>query len=202
MNKFEQGLTKYFSLADLEKIQQVQVGIGGAGGLGGNCACHLVRCGFKRLVIADYDVVDYSNLNRQFYFLHQVGQLKVEALADNLRAINPDVQVITVAGRLDQARMAEVFAHCQAVVEAFDDVIYKRMMVETFLPTDKLLVAASGIGGFGQSDDIRVRQVKKNFYLVGDMVSGVGADCPPLSPRVNIVAAKQADVVLSWVLGQ
>lgn len=202
MNKFEQGLTKYFAPASLKKMQRVQVGIAGAGGLGANCAVHLVRCGFKKLVIADHDLVDYSNLNRQFYFLHQVGQLKVEALADNLRAINPDVEVVTVGKRLDQTLMAEVFNHCQVVVEAFDDAVCKRIMVETFLPTDKLLVAASGIGGWGQSDDIKIRRVKKNFYMVGDMVSAVGESCPPLSPRVNIVAAKQADVVLNWVLSQ
>ena len=54
-----------------------RVGIAGAGGLGSNCAAHLVRAGMKKLVIADFDVVNESNLNRQFFFRNQLGQKKV-----------------------------------------------------------------------------------------------------------------------------
>ena len=52
----------------------MKVGIAGAGGLGSNCAAALVRTGFRHIKIADFDVVDYSNLNRQFYFLQQAGR--------------------------------------------------------------------------------------------------------------------------------
>ncbi|MBM7855436.1 sulfur carrier protein ThiS adenylyltransferase [Desulfohalotomaculum tongense] len=200
MSSFKEALNKYLGPENLKKIQSVKVGIAGAGGLGSNCAQHLVRSGFSNFVLADFDVVDYSNLNRQFYFSNQVGQLKVLALEANLKQINPGIDVIAVAEKLDQSSIKQVFADCHVVVEAFDDASCKRMLVEAFIYTDKLLVAASGIAGWGKSDDIKVRRVKDNFYIVGDMVSAVREDCPPMSPRVNIVAAKQADVVLSWVL--
>ncbi|MBP5226911.1 MAG: ThiF family adenylyltransferase, partial [Kiritimatiellae bacterium] len=62
-------------------LDRARVGIAGAGGLGSNCAMHLVRAGLTRLVIADFDIVNESNLNRQFYFRDQLGQKKVTALA-------------------------------------------------------------------------------------------------------------------------
>ncbi|MCL5290902.1 MAG: thiamine phosphate synthase, partial [Firmicutes bacterium] len=48
---------------------------------------------------------------------------------------------------------------------------------------------------------IKIRQVKENFYLVGDRVSEVQPHCPAMAPGVVITAAKQADVVLSYFLG-
>jgi len=66
MNEFEIGLMSYLGREKLEKLGKVKVGIAGAGGLGSNCALHLVRSGFKNLKIVDFDVVEPSNLNRQF----------------------------------------------------------------------------------------------------------------------------------------
>ena len=74
----------------------MRVGIAGAGGLGSNCAWMLVRSGFTDFVIVDHDRVEASNLNRQFFFARQVGMPKVQALSENLLAINPDVKVMTM----------------------------------------------------------------------------------------------------------
>lgn len=202
MNHFEKALEKHLGVDNLRAIQGVQIGIAGAGGLGSNCAVHLVRSGFKQLVLVDYDQVDYTNLNRQFYFLNQVGAPKVHALKENLIKINPDIEISAIIRKLDASNIKETFKNCHVVVEAFDNAACKRMIVETFMQSNKLLVAASGIAGWGQSDDIKVRKIRENFYLVGDMVSAVGEDCPPVSPRVNVVAAKQADVVLNYVLNK
>lgn len=199
-NSFNKALKECLGEENWRKVQQVKVGIAGAGGLGSNCAQHLVRCGFKQLVLADFDRVDYSNLNRQFFFQEQVNLLKVNALKSNLQQINPAAQIEAVPEKLTKNNMMKVFDRCQVVIEALDNAQCKRELVEVFINTGKLLVTASGIAGWGKSDDIRVRRVRDNFYIIGDMVSEVGKNCPPVSPRVNIAAAKQADVVLSWVL--
>jgi sulfur carrier protein ThiS adenylyltransferase len=64
---------------------------------------------------------------------------------------------------------------------------------------DKFVVAASGLGGVGASDNLKVHRVKKNLVIIGDLNSDI-ASMPALSPRVNIVAAKQADTVLDYVI--
>ena len=201
MNDFEKALAETLGQENLAQIQSVKVGIAGAGGLGSNCALFLVRCGFKRFRLVDFDVVEYSNLNRQFFFAAQIGCKKVDALKENLLLINPDLEIETLPEKIEQGTARELFVDCDAVVEALDQAESKRMLVEATMNSDKLLVAASGLAGWGRIDDIKVHRVKDNFYLVGDLVSEVGYGCPVLAPGVNVAAAKQADVVLSYFLG-
>jgi sulfur carrier protein ThiS adenylyltransferase len=201
MNAFEQALLRYISPENLAKIQSIKVGIAGAGGLGSNCATALVRTGFRNFRIIDFDVIEGSNLNRQFYFSQQVGQLKVETLQQNLALINPTVNIEALAMRVEADNVAGLFADCDVVVEAFDRAEYKKLIVESYIGSGKLLVAASGLAGWGDSDRIKVRRVKDNFYLIGDLETGIAPDRPPLAPCVAIAAAKQADVIVSYVLG-
>ena len=91
-------MNTYLTKTEREILEDAKVGIAGAGGLGSNCAMHLVRAGVKRLVIADFDVVSESNLNRQFFFRDQLGMKKVEALKANLLRINPEAEVEIASG--------------------------------------------------------------------------------------------------------
>src|SRR5580704_15932635 len=93
MNLFEQGLLKYLKPEQLTLIQSKKIGIGGAGGLGSNCAMMLVRTGFKHLEIIDQDVIDASNLNRQQYFPDEIGLPKVDTLKKRLLDINPEADI-------------------------------------------------------------------------------------------------------------
>ncbi|MGL1863891.1 MAG: sulfur carrier protein ThiS adenylyltransferase ThiF [Pseudodesulfovibrio sp.] len=200
MNRTERGIAVYIGEERLRYLQSITVGIAGAGGLGSNCAMHLVRSGFKHFVLTDFDRVDESNLNRQAYTMNQVGQLKVMALSENLKAVNPDLDIDVRAGEVTPDNMEALFMHCDVIVEAFDDPMVKKVLVETFLATDKLVVAASGIGGTGDSDAMVTRKVRDNFYMIGDMTTECSMEDPPLSPKVAIAAAKQADVVLNYYL--
>jgi len=202
VNLTEQGLAVYLGDERLAYLQKVTVGIAGVGGLGSNCAMHLVRSGFKRFVLVDFDRVDESNLNRQAYQLDQVGQLKVMALSRNLMAVNPDIDLDIRTVEVKPDNMSAIFMNCDVVVEAFDEPFVKKAFVETFLSTDKLIVTASGIGGTGNADAIVTRKVRDNFYMIGDMETECSVENPPLSPKVSIAAAKQADVVLRYYLDQ
>ncbi len=199
MNKFEESLRKYLSEDDLHKLGAVRIGIAGCGGLGSNCAFNLVRSGFKKFVIADFDKVESSNLNRQFYFLDQVGEEKVEALKLNLSKINPDVEIDTLVERIEPGNSPDIFKDCDIIVEAFDKAECKSMLVEELLPSGKLIVSASGLAGYGRTDEITVNRLKDNLVVVGDLKTGIN-ESPPLSPRVNVAAAKQADIILEYIL--
>ena len=145
--------------------------------------------------------MEFSNLNRQAFFNDQVGQYKAEALAANMRAVNPDLDLDIYVERVDVARVKKLFGDCDAVVEAFDRAAAKKRLVEALLPLGRLVVSASGIGGCGDGDALATRKVRDNFYLIGDGVTECSLDTPPLSPRVGIAAAKQADVILAHFLG-
>jgi sulfur carrier protein ThiS adenylyltransferase len=199
LNVFEKKMLDQLGRRAFNKVRSVKVGIAGAGGLGSNCAFNLVRAGFKNLKIVDFDKVEHSNLSRQFYFMDQIGMDKVKALEENLFRINPAVNVETRVRKIAKSNVRELFDDCDIVVEAFDRAEYKSMIVEELLPTGKFIVSASGLGGYGRSDEIKVNRVKDNLVIVGDLRTDI-EDAPPMSPRVNIAAAKQADVVLEWVL--
>ena len=202
MNSFEESLIRVFGEHGLRKIQSATVGIAGLGGLGSNCAACLVRSGFRKLVLADFDKVEHSNLNRQFYFLDQVGMPKTDSLETNLLRINPDLDITLVTQKISADNAVVIFEKCGAVIEAFDKAEYKCFMAEAFMGSGKLFVGASGLAGWGDSDALRVRKIKDNCFLVGDGCSEVTTALPPCAPYVSIVAAKEADIVLSWVLEQ
>lgn len=192
-------LIKKLGKENFRRLREVRVGIAGVGGLGSNCAAHLVRVGFHRLKLVDFDVVEAGNLDRQFYFADQVGIYKVEALRQNLLRIAPDLDLELEVRKIEKAQAGDLFHRCDVVAECLDSPEAKSLLVAELLPLGKLIVAVSGLGGYGLSDAIRVQTVRENLVLIGDLQSDV-AFRPPLSPRVNIAAAKQANEILDRVL--
>jgi sulfur carrier protein ThiS adenylyltransferase len=196
---FRANLINKMGKMNFDKVRSVRVGIAGAGGLGSNCALNLVRVGFEKLTIVDFDRVDPSNLDRQFYFLDQVGMYKVEALKINLRRINPGLDLKIIKEKIEKNNVKGVFADCDIVAECLDTAVYKKTLLEELLVMKKFVVAVSGLGGIGSSDDIKTRRVKEDLVMIGDLKSDI-CQTPALSPRVNVAAAKQADIILEHVL--
>ncbi|MBP5233991.1 MAG: sulfur carrier protein ThiS adenylyltransferase ThiF [Planctomycetes bacterium] len=195
------GVNPYLSENERAVLESARVGVAGLGGLGSNVLCHLARAGARRFVAADFDVVAASNLNRQFYFADQVGMKKVEALAANLRRIDPELELDFRDLRLTAENLPGFFAGCDVVVEAFDQAEAKAMLIGAMAKTGVPVVAASGLAGFGESNAIRLRQVNDQLYIVGDLTRGVGAGLAPASPRVGIAAAMEANAVVAILLG-
>lgn len=182
-------------------LEHARIGVAGLGGLGSNVLCHLVRAGVRRFTAADFDVVAASNLNRQFFFADQVGRKKTAALAENLRRIDPELELDFRDLKLTGENIQELFADCDVVVEAFDKADAKTMLIGALANSGIPVVAASGLAGFGKSNDIRVRKAGKKLYLIGDLVSGISAELAPASPRVGIAAAMEANTVVAILLG-
>jgi len=184
-----------------DRLKGKTVGIAGCGGLGSNCAVALARVGVGTLVLADFDVITESNLNRQYFFLDQVGLLKTEALKTNIGRINPEVRVIVHNGMLTPDNIPAIFRDCDVIVEAFDLADQKQMLIETVLSVlqEKYLVLGLGMAGWGLSNELMVRASDK-MYICGDGISEISSDHPPLAPRVGIVANQQANVVLEILL--
>jgi molybdopterin/thiamine biosynthesis adenylyltransferase/rhodanese-related sulfurtransferase len=94
----------------------------GAGGLGCPLALYLAAAGVGRIGLVDDDVVDVSNLQRQIlYRTSDVGRLKVEAAAERIEALNPDVRVDQFALRLDSSNALEIFDEYDVIVDGTDN---------------------------------------------------------------------------------
>ncbi len=188
----------------IEHLSGFRVGIAGAGGLGSNCAISLARTGVGTIVIADFDIVEASNLTRQYYFSDQVGLMKVVALRQNISRINNKITVIAHQKKLDRTNIESVFSGCDVVVEAFDSPEMKEMLIETLhnVMPGIPVVAASGVAGWGKNDEIRCREVDSNFYVCGDEKYDVSETMPALSPKVGIVANMQANTVIGILMNK
>ncbi len=182
-----------------DKIKNATVGIAGLGGLGSAIAVALARIGIGKLILADYDVVEPSNLNRQQYFIDQLGMTKAEALEANLNRINPYVQCEAQCVRVTPENIPELFGEVDVMVEAFDRADQKAMLLQSF--EGKPIVAASGLAGYGPGDTIGVRKMGGNIYIVGDLETGAEPGCGLMAPRVGIAAHMQANLVLRILLG-
>jgi sulfur carrier protein ThiS adenylyltransferase len=196
----------YLTLMHFEEIKQhlgmFRVGIAGAGGLGSNCAVALARSGVGTIVVADYDVVEEGNLNRQYYFSDQLGLLKVKALKDNIARINPGTVVVSVAIMLDRHNITGVFAGCDVIVEAFDTAEMKEIITEVVqvrMPGIPLIIG-SGLGGYASAEELRCRKIDEYLYVCGDESTVADDENPPLAPRVGIVANMQANTVLEILM--
>lgn len=180
------------------------VGIAGVGGLGSAVATALARIGIGHLILADFDVVEPSNLNRQQYFVDQLGMAKVEALAETLRRVNPYIRLSTHRVLLDPDNLPVIFAPCSVVVEAFDRAEMKAMLVDTVM--EKLpgatVVAASGVAGYGSNNSIQTRRLNRRLYLVGDGNSEAAPGNGLMAPRVGIAACQQANQAVRLILGE
>lgn len=186
------------------KIENARIGIAGLGGLGSTVAIHLARLGVGSLVLADFDVVDVSNLHRQQYNIEHIGMLKTEAIAEQLYAINPFIKIELHSERLTAENASRIFNDCIVVCEAFDYADQKAMLIETLLADlpDTKVISGSGMAGIGSANSIETTRPFANLYVCGDKVSSTDNEGSLISPRVGVCAGHQATMALRLILGE
>lgn len=185
-----------------ERMQQASVGIAGLGGLGSSVAVALARMGVGTLVVADFDVVEPSNLNRQQYFLEHLGMPKTEAMAQILASVNPHVQVVLRELVIDRSNLVSVFKDVDILVECFDRADQKVMILEAaeeLLP-EVYFIGASGLAGYGNSNSIRSRRLGEKVFLIGDLTLAAEPGRGLMAPRVGIAAHHQANLAVSLIM--
>ena len=187
-----------------EKLDAGFVTICGLGGLGSNIAVSLARIGVGHLRLVDFDNVDWTNLNRQSYFVEHVGVKKTDALKGFLMKINPFLTYETVTARVTPKNLASCVGDATIICEAFDKADQKAMLAREVRcqKPDAYLVSGSGMAGFGTTGLMKVREVSPLFYLCGDSVSAPKPGAGLMAPRVAICSAMMANVVTWLLLGK
>jgi sulfur carrier protein ThiS adenylyltransferase len=159
----------------------------------------LVRSGIRNLEILDYDVVEPSNLNRQQFFLSDIGKTKVRILKNRLLQINPEAKIKVSKVRWSKTSGDKFFRACDFVVEAFDRVESKHQFVEFYQDRAAVVVSGTGLAGISPDRPLKVQRAG-NIYFVGDQKSGISKHCPPMAPRVTACAALMAEIILNLTL--
>lgn len=169
-------VNSYLTEQEKSILEHAVIGIAGAGGLGSNCAMHLVRSGVRKFVIADFDTVSAGNLNRQFFFTDQIGRSKVEALAENLRRIEPSLELELHSCRLTAENMPAIFSGCDIVVECFDDPDSKMTLIRLMSENGRTVVGGKRNCGLGEKQCRQTAQGRREL-LPWSAIS------PPASPK-------------------
>jgi sulfur carrier protein ThiS adenylyltransferase len=201
MPSFENDFFLKRDPAILAALRKSTVGIAGAGGLGSNVAVALARSAVGRLIIADFDMVEIPDLNRQYYFIDQVGKPKVEALAENLNRISPFTTYETHNIKIIPENVGSIFGPADILVEAFDVAGQKQMLVERWLTLfpQKPIIIGSGLAGLGANERLHQRELG-SLYIIGDETTECDAGLFPMAPRVAIVANMQANLALELLV--
>lgn len=127
-----------------KKLLDARVLVIGAGGLGSSALFYLAAAGIGTLGVVDDDRVDRSNLQRQI--LHtddRVGMAKIESAAQTLRALNPDVRVVTHAMRLDESNVDELVGAYDLVVDGSDNLRTRYLLSDACVRLGKPWVHAA-----------------------------------------------------------
>ena len=120
------------------KLKQAKVLLIGAGGLGSPLALYLAAAGVGKLGVVDFDVVDFTNLQRQvLHGTEDVGRSKLASAAETIRSINPYVEVVPHETRLTSENALEIFEGYDVIADGTDNFATRYLVNDACVLTGK-----------------------------------------------------------------
>ena len=197
-------LSERYSRPVYERLAKARIGVAGLGGIGSHVAEALVRAGVGHIVIADFDEVDQTNLNRQNYSRRDIGKTKAEATLRILKDIDPDADIVAHCVKVTPDNVLGIFSTCDIVCEAFDTPTAKAMLVESILSLDMdiKVVSCSGMAGFDSSNTVSTVRRMERLYVCGDGVSDASEGAGLVASRVMVCAGHVAHMAIRLALSR
>lgn len=188
-----------------ERIASAHVLIVGAGGLGSPAALYLASAGVGRIVLADGDSVDLTNLQRQI--LHttaSIGEAKALSGQHTLGLINPEVQVVPLQQRLEDGMLHEQVAQADVILDCSDNFATRHALNRACVQQGKPLISGAGIRFDGQVSvfDLRKRESPCYNCLFPEDAETEEARCAVMgvfAPLTGIIGAVQAAEALKLI---
>jgi len=106
-----------------ERLKETCIAVVGTGGLGSPASIYLAAAGFGRIILADMDRVELSNLNRQvLHWEEDIDVPKVFSAAAKLRRMNPDVEVIPIPREITSENVDDLLGEADGIIDALDNI--------------------------------------------------------------------------------
>ena len=179
----------------------------GAGGLGSPIALYLASAGVGTLTLCDDETVDLTNLQRQIvHRTEAVGRKKVDSARATLGAINPEVQVVGLAERVDQARIETLARDHDVVIDGSDNFATRHAVNRACVKLRKPLVSGAAVRFDGQVAVFDLRVADSPCYACLFPEDGESEDvrCAVMgvfAPLTGIVGSIQAAEALKLLAG-
>ncbi len=185
-----------------QKLLNSRVLVAGAGGLGSTVIAVLAGTGIGTLGIVDSDVIELTNLNRQFIHKHEdLGKEKCFSAKRFVKELNPDINVETYHIRLDESNFSKIVKKYDIIVDCFDTFDSKFLLNKIAHETNKPLVQG-GVSEFGgQATTIIPKETAcLKCLFQDDIPKNLDMDKGVISPAVSTIASIQAIEVIKLIL--
>lgn len=188
-----------------EKLLSARVLIIGLGGLGSPVAMYLAAAGVGHLVLADFDVVDLSNLQRQIvHTTKRIGQNKAASAAQAVRELNSEIQVSYIEKLLDADTLAEQIGQVNTVVDCTDNFATRFAINAACVAAKVPLVSGAAIRLEGQIAVFDARDTGSPCYRCLYEENKEDLTCAAngiLAPVVGIIGSMQALETIKIIAG-
>ncbi len=195
-----------FDVAGQEALQAAAVLIVGLGGLGSPAALYLAAAGVGKLVLADGDEVDLSNLQRQIAHAEvDVGANKAHSAAAAVRSLNGDIQVEVIDHKLTDADLPELLNGVDLVVDASDNYPIRYALNRACIAAELPLVSAAAVRTEGQLSVFHPAAGGPCYRcLYPEAQSETALSCSQsgvLAPVVGVLGSMQALEAIKYLTG-
>jgi sulfur-carrier protein adenylyltransferase/sulfurtransferase len=188
------------------QLKQAKVLLIGAGGLGSPLALYLAAAGVGKLGVVDFDVVDFTNLQRQvLHGTEDVGRSKLASAAETIRSINPYVEVVPHETRLTSQNALEIFEDYDVIADGTDNFATRYLVNDACVLSGKPNVYGSIFRFEGQASVFATREGPCYRCLYPEPPPpGLVPSCAEggvLGVLPGIIGTLQALEVIKYILG-
>lgn len=190
----------------MKLIEEKTICIFGLGGVGGTAFIALLRSGFKKFVIVDFDKVSESNLNRQLLFTKKdVGRKKVDVAVEYAKSISEEIEVNAfddkVNANLDYLKDIKI----DYIVDAIDDVNGKKTIAKHALNCQIPLIISLGMGNRLDPTKVRICSLNKTHddplaRKVRYEFKKEGIDISKIACVYSLETPEKRDIVSSMIM--
>ena len=167
----------------ISKLSNSSVLVIGVGGVGGYAVEVLARSGVGHIIVADHDVVDITNINRQIIALNStIGKYKVDLIKERINDINPDIKVTAHKLFVDENNLSTVISNVDYVIDACDALPTKLALIKYCTSNDISFISSMGAGNKMDPTKFKIMDIRKTSYdplakkirkyVVGEKIKG------------------------------
>lgn len=158
-------LLKIITEEDFKKISNLKVLLVGIGGVGGYTLETLVRMGVGHITIADYDVVEESNLNRQIIALKSnIGEFKVDVAKKRCLDINPNLDIQTIKEKLTKDNLFKLNINSyDYIIDACDTITVKVALIKEAISNNVKIISCMGTGNRFNPTKLEITDISKTY---------------------------------------
>ena len=183
-----------------KKLSEAKVGIAGCGGLGTVVVTNLASAGIGSMIIADKDVPDITNLNRQFVYREGDTESKADLLSQWACDLNPEVAVDYYEGELNEFTLPALFEDCDILVDCLDNMETRKLLNAFSQETGKVLVHA-GVTGYTGQVSVIVPGKTPDLEGIYRYVKAPEGIPPSLGSMVSLIGSLESTQVVQIITG-